>query len=146
MHRPIAGASTGPDKTRTISIRSVDDLIHVAAARNEPTPVEVRLEMPAIEEKYRRDLERRLNRTLGACGCDEGAALALLYLLALPLLFYSQLLRPSSILDWGAVVVGFVVTLLIGKLLGAATARVRLLRLIKEIRRTLLSPQSTGGT
>jgi hypothetical protein len=85
-----------------------------------------------VKEVRRAALERRINRLLAACGCKEGAVAGLLYLILVPTLVMGALI-PHSIVNWTVAALGFVATMVVGKLAGLIVARLRLLLTLREI-------------
>jgi len=118
----------------TYTAASIEDLD--ALRRRQPRGrVIVQLALPDLDAGDRADIERRISRSLIACGCNEGAVLGLLYLVLVPLLVLTGALAPSLWLGWAAVVTGFIMAMFVGKVLGLAFARVRLWRALAEAAR-----------
>ena len=81
--------------------------------------------LPTMDESKRQAIEHRIRRGLSACGCNEGTAAGLLFLVVVPVLIFFGKLSPHTVLQWGEVAGGFVVSLLVGKLIGLTVARLR---------------------
>jgi hypothetical protein len=120
-----------------ITIRGEDDLGRLPGALVRPRAVRVLLAVPGIDPDVQRQFELRLSRLLSTCGCGEGAALGLLYLVFWPVMLLTGVVSVTSALQWGLLVAGFVVTLIGGKLLGLTVARARLARQLRHLRRLL---------
>jgi hypothetical protein len=71
--------------------------------------------------------KRKLSPSLSTCGCDEGAALGLLYLIGI-LAWLIAGGGPDSLVQWCLALVGFCMTVTAGKLTGIGFARLRLSR------------------
>ncbi len=103
----------------------------------------VRIALQGLDDNRRSNFERRVERHIAACGCNEGTAAGLLYLIVIPILVFTGRLVPYSILGWIAVGGGFVAALLAGKVFGLVVARLRLFRALNEIEHAFLH-QSKG--
>ena len=88
--------------------------------------------MHDLDEPRQREIERKLSRSLPACGCGEGAALGLLYLFGILALLVAGG-GPSSLFQWCLALIGFCMTVTAGKLAGIGVARLRLSRQIRSM-------------
>ncbi len=100
--------------------------------------VQVRLALPWLSVDESTDYERRLNRLMNACGCIEGAAMAV----ALP--SFLALLSWSLVTDWSVItwillsvagLMAFIAGGVLGKWAGVALARRRLYSLTRQLAR-----------
>jgi len=99
----------------------------------------LQLRIPDLEPDEARAWETRLNRHYGACGCGTSAAFLGVALCVAPLALAN---RPGGLLPVGLADIGlgalFVLTAgVVGKLVGIATAQVRLHPAIRTLRRRL---------
>jgi len=117
------------------TVFSFDELAAtVGRPRSSRTPGRrVCLALPALPAARRVGLERRLNRHLRACGCETGAVLALLALLAVT----GEVGLSAHLPATAAEIVGRIAVILgaalAGKLVGLAASRLALRRLLREI-------------
>jgi hypothetical protein len=127
---PDAGGVAVP-----ITIGSVEDLARLSRRSRTPVAVKLDVDIASLGEPRRREIERTLSRSLSACGCDEGAALGLLYLVVL-VAFVIAGDGPRSMVQWGLAFVGLCGAAMVGKFAGIGIARMRLSRetqVLKEI-------------
>ncbi|HEU4736480.1 MAG TPA: hypothetical protein VFS48_05590 [Solirubrobacterales bacterium] len=122
-----------PPTASVYSISKLEDLERLPALRLTPGRVGVRLSVPGFDEHRRIEMERRLASTLGACGCDEGGIATTLYILIVPILALLGPLSPHSVPAWIALLGGLFAAGALGKLIGLAIARLRLLRLVNQL-------------
>jgi hypothetical protein len=73
------------------------------------------------------EIKRKLSPSISTCGCDEGAALGLLYLIGI-LVWLIAGGGSNSLVQWCIALLGFCMTLTAGKLAGIGFARLRLSR------------------
>jgi hypothetical protein len=88
--------------------------------------------MGDLDKPRQRGNERKSARTRSACGCNEGAALGLLYLFGILALLITGR-GPGSLFEWCFALIGFCITLTAGKLAGIGLARVRIFRQIRAM-------------
>lgn len=106
---------------------------------------QLRVALESLPESTRRAHERLLHRLTHACGCEEGAAGALI-LVGIVLGRFLYTLSHWSLLNVarlaGQILLAFVVGGVAGKFLGLAVARIRLHALCQRIEREarILSP------
>ncbi len=124
-----------------LSVRSASELDAVLQARpglRRPRG-RVALEIPALGEAERGRWERLINRHYRACGCEAGAAMTVLSVVAYGVyLFLGGGLSargPLKVVALGIAVV--LAAAVIGKGLGLLYARLRLLGLVAALRRRL---------
>lgn len=134
---PVARATGETGEATKYVIRSEEDLHRLPRALVRPRAVRVQLEVSGVDPDVRQQLERRLSQLLSTCGCGEGAALGLLYLVFWPAVLLTGLLPTPSLAQWALISAGFFVTLIGGKLLGLGVARARLARQTRLLRRLL---------
>jgi hypothetical protein len=141
------GADIAPEADRNvvrISVGSVDDLARLSRPLLKPVAVTVDLHIANLDEPRLREIERNLSRNLSACGCGEGAALGLLYLVALLAVLIAGG-GPSSPLQWSLALVGLCIATAVGKLAGIGVARMRLSREIRAVTRLIGIQTGEGG-
>jgi hypothetical protein len=83
--------------------------------------------LPPESPPMQHEIERKLSPSLSACGCHEGAALGLLYLIGILALLIAGG-GPNSLVQWCFALIGFCMTVTAGKLAGIGFARLRLSR------------------
>src|SRR5258706_997458 len=81
--------------------------------------------VPPESPPMQHEIKRKLSPSLSTCGCDEGAALGLLYLIGI-LAWLIAGGGSNSLVQWCLVLVGFCMTVTAGKLAGIGLARLRL--------------------
>jgi len=101
-------------------------------------PIPVRLDLPNVPKERSNRLQSALDRSMAACGCQEGAAglLAAGFLVAASWAFS----RSAHSLGWSeaGLVFGILIAgTLAGKALGLLRARIRIRRLVQEFRKSL---------
>lgn len=116
-----------------LMISDRNDLAQLWHRPRSRAPVAVRLLGIRLEDGRRRKFERRIERHLAACGCNEGALAGLLYLVATCALLTVGHVSPGSTLGWIGLGAGALAALVVGKIFGLALAHIRLKRVIKEV-------------
>ena len=120
--------------TTQLIILRPDDLAVLRGSRPRPRPRVTLAPSLGLREARRVFLERRINRSLSACGCNEGSVAGLLYLVAVATLALSEsvtLSVASSLTAAG----GCIAALTLGKIFGLVRARWRLLRAVRTVER-----------
>ena len=131
---PAANRQFRPSSHVVIGAGADLDLLWRQLSRpGRPRP-SVSLQLPMSEPRRSR-LERRINRDLAACGCTEGTAAGLLYVVAVPFIIGGYV--PHSVGSWLFAGAGFIGALMLGKGAGLMLARWRLRRSLKVLRRLL---------
>ena len=118
-------------------VSSLDDLARLRCSRSRR--VQIRLLLPSADDDRRLTLETRASNYLVACGCNEGALAGLLYAITVVTLIISGLIAAPSLLGWGVVIAGLVGSLVVGKLIGLAVARIKFLCVLGEIEHLVLA-------
>jgi hypothetical protein len=95
-------------------------------------------DIASLNEARKREIEHNLLRSPSACGCDEGAALGLLYLVVLMALVFAGD-GPHSPAQWGLAFVGLCIAATIGKFAGIGVARIRLPRETQAVKELILT-------
>ncbi|MFD6196362.1 hypothetical protein ACFWE3_06615 [Mycobacteriaceae bacterium NPDC060252] len=142
---PVASATRETGEAAKFVIRNEQDLHRLPRALVRPRAIRVQLEVSGVDPDVRQQLERRLSQLLSTCGCGEGAALGLLYLVFWPAVLLTDLLPTPSLAQWALISAGFFVTLIGGKLLGLGVARARLARQTRLLRRLLAQSRRLDG-
>jgi hypothetical protein len=106
-------------------------------------PVEVRIALPELGEGRRSRLQRRVERSMTACGCDEGTVAGLFYLALSATLLATGRVAPPGLLGWMVVGFGFIAALGGGKAFGLLMARLVLFKTLNEIKNAF-APDTKG--
>ena len=117
----------------TLSVSRLEDL---PALRRSRTGARVEIALPGLDEKRRTVLQRRIERSLAACGCNEGSVAGFLYLLTVAVLLFAGR-GPGSLLGWLGAGAGLIGALVAGKIAGLILARITLSRALRELERAL---------
>jgi hypothetical protein len=119
------------------TIEDADDL-RLLRTRAVPDTARISLAGPLADS----GLERTINHTYGACGCEAGSVFVVAAVIgcAAGILRYGA----DGLLGWWHVVGYVVAAALAGKLLGIGVARVRLRRAITELERRLVHVRADG--
>lgn len=136
----VTTAGADASATRTLVASRLEDLDRLRGERRPAGTLSVALVLPGLEDERRENLERRMSRLLTACGCGEGTVAGLLYLVIVPVLLFTGVLAAGSLGGWAMLGFGFIAALLLGKIVGLAVARVRLLLTVNELERLFLDP------
>lgn len=135
MHEEAARPAVRRRDGEQVVLARVEDLGRLWQARGDHRRVTVLLALPLdLDEARRARLERRINRSLAACGCGEGTIAGLLYLILAPTVVMGHAV-PHTAANWALAALGLLGALLLGKAAGLAYARVRLLWAMIEINR-----------
>lgn len=132
----MTASTVSPDSILTIS--SADELSLLRTYLKSRRSFKVQIQVPGLEKERRDRLQRRVERSASACGCNEGSIAGLLYLIAVPALYFTGRIAPSAS-AWLAIGGGFIATLLIGKLIGLAAAKLTLTRTLAQLERAFRS-------
>jgi hypothetical protein len=134
--KALIDTTTAPAPPRSIFTASgVKDLEVLHRRGKTRGRLGVKIILPGLDEERRANFERRVERSLAACGCNEGAVALLLYLIVIPTLIFTGRLAPSWPLGWIAVGAGLLAALVAGKFFGLGIARFTLYQTLNEIKR-----------
>jgi hypothetical protein len=128
-----AGTKAAAPPPSVVVVSRPEDL--TALRRGIRGRVGVQIDLPGLDDERRAYLQRRVERSAAACGCNEGTVAGLLYLLVVPALIFTGRLAPSTPLEWLTIGVGVLAVLIAGKVFGLVAARLALLRALNRIER-----------
>lgn len=113
-------------------VTSAEDLRHLRELLKLRGSFKVKIDIAGLAKERQARLQRSLERSVSACGCNEGTVAGLLYLIVVPILYFAGRIAPSA-LGWAGIGGGFIGVLVIGKLIGIAAARLTLARTLTRI-------------